>query len=166
MTYRVIYDEVEVGDALPPWSRTTAFMHWNRYAAVNDEFVPFHMEDSAGLEAGGTGAFGMGNLRHTYLVNAVRDWAGDEAELREVGCQYRAFNYRGDELTCSGRVVEKRVEPGAHGELGLVRLELAVTNQDGAVVAPGHALVALPLSRAALVEGGGAAEAGASRDRL
>jgi acyl dehydratase len=162
VTYRVTYDEVEVGDALPPWSRTTAFMHWNRYAAANDEFVPFHMEDSAGLEAGGTGAFGMGNLRHTYLVNAVRDWAGDEAELREVGCQYRAFNYRDDVLTCTGRIVEKRVE----GRVGLVRLELAVTNQDGAVVAPGQALVALPLSRAAVAEGGGAAEGGASRDRL
>ena len=150
---------------LPPrsfiWGKT-AFMHWNRYAAANDEFVPFHMEDSAGLEAGGTGAFGMGNLRHTYLVNAVRDWAGDEAELREVGCQYRAFNYRGDVLACTGRVVEKRVE----GRVGLVRLELAVTNQDGAVVAPGHALVAIPLSRAAVAESGGAAEGGASRDRL
>jgi acyl dehydratase len=162
VTYRVTFDEVEVGDALPPWSRTTDFMHWNRYAAANDEFVPFHMEDSAGLEAGGTGAFGMGNLRHTYLVNAVRDWAGDEAELREVGCQYRAFNYRGDVLACTGRVLEKRVE----GRVGLVRLELAVTNQDGAVVAPGHALVALPLSRAAVAENGGAAEGGASRDRL
>jgi len=162
VTYRVTYDEVEVGDALPPWSRTTAFMHWNRYAAANDEFVPFHMEDSAGLEAGGTGAFGMFNLRHTDHVNAVRDWAGDEAELREVGCQYRAFNYRDDVLTCTGRIVEKRVE----GRVGLVRLELAVTNQDGAVVAPGQALVALPLSRAAVAEGGGAAEGGASRDRL
>ena len=162
MSYLVTFDEVEVGQELPPWSRTTAFMHWNRYAAANDEFVPFHMEDAAAHEAGGTGAFGMGNLRHSYLVNAVRDWAGDEAELREVGCQYRAFNYRGDTLTCGGRVVEKRVE----GDLGLVRLELAVTNQDGAVVAPGHALVALPLSRAAIVASEGRAERGSRRDRL
>ncbi len=162
MSYLVTFDEVEVGQELPPWSRTTTFMHWNRYAAANDEFVPFHMEDAAGHEAGGTGAFGMGNLRHSYLVNAVRDWAGDEAELREVGCQYRAFNYRGDTLTCSGRVVEKRVE----GRVGLVRLELAVTSQDGAVVAPGHALVALPLSRAALADGGGRAEGSAAGDRL
>ena len=150
MSYRVTYDEVEVGEEIPPWSRTTSFMHWNRYAAANDEFVPFHMEDSAGHEAGGTGAFGMGNLRHTYLVNTVREWAGDEAELREVGCQYRAFNYRDDTLICEGHVVEKRIE----AMVGLVRLELKVTNQDGAVVAPGHALVALPLSRADLQKGG------------
>ena len=147
MTYRVTFDEVRVGQQIPPWSRTTGLMHWNRYAAANDEFVPFHMEDPAGIEAGGDGAFGMGNLRHTYLVNAVRDWAGDEAEIREVGCQYRAFNYRGDTLTCSGRVVEASVGPGRDGPVGLVRLELAVTNQEGAVVSPGHALVALPLSR-------------------
>lgn len=160
MTYRVTFDEVRVGQTIPPWSRTTAFMHWNRYAAANDEFVPFHMEDDAGREAGGTGAFGMGNLRHSYLVNAVRDWAGDEAEIREIGCQYRAFNYRGDQLTCSGRVVETSVGEGSGGQVGLVRLELAVTNQEGAVVAPGHALVALPLSRDA------AARAAAPGDRL
>ena len=147
MSYRVTFDEVRVGQEIPAWSRTTGLMHWNRYAAANDEFVPFHMDDGAGLEAGGSGAFGMGNLRHTYLVNAVRDWAGDEAEIREVGCQYRAFNYRGDTLTCSGRVVEKRRAPGRDGTVGIVRLELVVTNQDGAVVSPGHALVALPLSR-------------------
>ena len=147
MSYRVTFDEVRVGQEIPPWSRTTALMHWNRYAAANDEFVPFHMEDGAGVEAGGRGAFGMGNLRHTYLVNAVRDWAGDEAEIREVGCQYRAFNYRGDTLTCSGRVVETSVEAGRQGPVGLVRLELVVTNQDGTVVSPGHALVALPLTR-------------------
>ncbi len=151
MTYRVTFDEVRVGQEIPPWSRTTGLMHWNRYAAANDEFVPFHMEDAAGLEAGGRGAFGMGNLRHTYLVNAVREWAGDEAEIREVGCQYRAFNYRGDTLTCSGRVVEMSVGSGRGGVVGVVRLELAVTNQAGAVVSPGHALVALPLSREAIL---------------
>ena len=72
MTVKVHFEDVEVGDEMPAWSRTTNFMHWNRYAAVNDEFVPFHMDDEDGRKAGNAqGAFGMGNLRYAYLVNAL-----------------------------------------------------------------------------------------------
>jgi hypothetical protein len=43
----------KVGDELPPFVRTTGFDNWNRYAAVNDEFVPIHMDDDAGRAAVG-----------------------------------------------------------------------------------------------------------------
>ena len=39
MAYNVYFEDVTVGDELPAWSRKTDFMNWNRYAAVNDEFV-------------------------------------------------------------------------------------------------------------------------------
>ena len=94
MTTNVNFDEIDIGDPLPEWSRTTGFMEWNRYAAINDEFVPFHMDDAAGRKAGNEqGAFGMGNLRYAYIVNALKQWIGDEAEIREVGCQYRATGF-------------------------------------------------------------------------
>ena len=51
MATNVYFDDVQVGDALPPWSRKTDFMNWNRYAAVNDEFVYIHMDDEAGRAA-------------------------------------------------------------------------------------------------------------------
>ena len=53
------YKNIEVGTDLPEWSRKTSFMEWNRYAAVNEEFVPFHMDDVAGRAAGNeAGALG------------------------------------------------------------------------------------------------------------
>ena len=86
MAYNVYFDEVEIGDQLPEWARKTDFMNWNRYAAVNDEFIPIHMDDEAGRAAlNEAGAFGMGNLRYAYLVNALQAWVGDEAEVREIG---------------------------------------------------------------------------------
>ena len=113
MTIKVRFDDVKVGDELQPWSRQTDFMHWNRYAAVNDEFVPFHMDDEAGRRAGNQkGAFGMGNLRYAYLANALRDWIGDEGEIREIGCQYRAINQKNDVLTVVGQVVAKETVEG------------------------------------------------------
>lgn len=141
MTVNVKFDDVSIGDALPPWSRTTSFMEWNRYAAVNDEFVPFHMEDEAGRRAGNEqGAFGMGNLRYAYIVNALRDWIGDEADIREVGCQYRTINQQGDTLTVTGTVTDKKLEDGENR----VYLDLNVKNQDGQDTCPGHAIVVLP----------------------
>ena len=141
MTYSVYFEDVEVGRDIPTWSRKTDFMNWNRYAAVNDEFVYIHMDDEAGRAAlNEQGAFGMGNLRYTYLLNMLRDWAGDEAEIREVGCQYRGINQQHDTLTCTGKITEKTVEDGEH----LVRLEIDIVNQDGDSTCPGHAVVVLP----------------------
>ena len=145
MTVKVYFEDVSVGDELPAWSRQTDFMHWNRYAAVNDEFVYIHMDDEAGRAAlNETGAFGMGNLRYAYIVNALRDWAGDEAEICEVGCQFRAINQKNDVLTVTATVKEKKVEDGENR----VYLDVNVVNQDGSPTCPGHAVVVLP-SRAA-----------------
>jgi acyl dehydratase len=141
MTVKVYFEDVSVGDEMPAWSRQTDFMHWNRYAAVNDEFVPFHMDDEAGRRAGNKeGAFGMGNLRYAYLVNALADWIGDEAAVREIGCQYRAINQKNDTLTVVGKVVELETVDGEHR----VKLTTNVMNQAGEATCPGHAVVELP----------------------
>ena len=141
MTVKLYFEDVDIGDELPEWSRQTGFMNWNRYAAVNDEFVPFHMDDEAGRAAKNErGAFGMGNLRYAYIVNALRDWIGDEAEIREVGCQYRAINQKDDVLTVTGKVTDKKTEEGENR----VYLETNVINQEGEATCPGHAIVVLP----------------------
>ena len=73
--------EVAVGDQLPPFTRQTGLANWNRYAAVNDEFVPIHMDDEAGQAAGYPTAFGMGNLQWSYLYNVIRNWMGEDGRL-------------------------------------------------------------------------------------
>ncbi len=145
MAYNVYWEDVEAGQELPNWSRTTDLMNWNRYAAVNDEFVYIHMDDNAGKAAlNEQGAFGMGNLRMAYLHNMLREWAGDEAWIKQVGCQYRAINNKGDLLTCVAFVKEIKVENGEHQ----VILEVDVINQNGLSTAPGSAIVVLPSRRA------------------
>jgi len=139
--YKVYFEDVKVGDEIPSFVKQTDFMHWNRYAAVNDEFVYIHMDDEAGKNGGNAqGAFGMGNLRWAYLQNMLRDWAGDEAELKEMSAQWRAINQKHDILTTTGKVTEKKTENGEN----LVRLDINVMNQDGKGTAPGYAIIALP----------------------
>ncbi len=139
--YKVYFEDVKVGDEIPSFVKQTDFMHWNRYAAVNDEFVYIHMDDEAGKNGGNAqGAFGMGNLRWAYLQNMLREWAGDEAELKEMSAQWRAINQKHDILTTTGKITEKKTENGEN----LVRLEINVMNQDGKGTAPGYAVIALP----------------------
>ncbi|MFN0026045.1 MAG: hypothetical protein ACKV2O_02500 [Acidimicrobiales bacterium] len=141
MAINLYFEDVNIGDELPAWSRKTDFMSWNRYAAVNDEFVYIHMDDEAGRKAlNEQGAFGMGNLRYAYIVNSLQAWIGDEALVREIGCQFRAINQKNDVLTVVGKVTEKLVEDGEHR----VKLDIDVVNQNGDPTCPGHAIVAIP----------------------
>ena len=74
--------ELTVGTEIPVFQRATGLQNWNRYAAVNDEFVDIHMDDDAGRAAGFPTAFGMGNLQWSYLHTMLRDWIGDDGPDR------------------------------------------------------------------------------------
>ena len=129
------FAEIAPGERLPPFVAPRGLEAWNRFAAVNDEFVPVHMDDDAG-------AFGMGNLRLSYVANMLRGWAGDDAEIRELHVEYRSRHQKGDILTATGTVVA--IE-SAGGE-GLVTIAVDVVTQDGRSTAPGTAVLAFPLA--------------------
>jgi acyl dehydratase len=129
----------KTGDELQSFQRTTGFHNWNRYAAVNDEFVPIHMDDEAGRDAGYPTAFGMGNLQWSYLHNLVRDWLGDDGRIVTLNCQFRAPNTKGMTVTARGVVTEVREQDGQR----LVNLEIWTEDTDGSKLAPGTAIVAL-----------------------
>jgi acyl dehydratase len=131
--------EAQVGQTLPELRRTTGFANWNRYAAVNHEFVPIHMDDEAGRAAGYPTAFGMGNLQWAYLHNLVRQWLGDEGRIVRLACQFRAPNTRGMTVTARGVVTARRTEAGTE----LIDLEIWTEDQDGNKLAPATATVAL-----------------------
>ena len=141
MTRATLYfEDVTEGQEVPGFQRTTDLMHWNRFAAVNDEFVYLHMDDEFAKRRGEKGVLAMGHLRFSYLHNMLRDWIGDSGRIRRVACQYRGINYKGDTLTCRGCLIKKYRRGGDN----LVDLDLRVENQDGQIISPGQATVALP----------------------
>lgn len=135
--------EIKVGDRLPPFVRETGFHNWNRYAAVNDEFVPIHMDDEAGRNAGYPTAFGMGNLQWAYLHNLLRSWIGEDGDILELSCQFRGPNIKGQTVTAHGVVAGVSEEAGRR----VVDLEVWTEEQNGSKLAPGTAKVALGPSR-------------------
>jgi hypothetical protein len=130
---------VSAEDELPPFVRHTGLPNWNRIAAVNDEFVPIHMDDRAGRDAGYPGAFGMGTMQWSYLHNVVRDWIGPAGRIISVACQFRQANTQDQTVVARGRVQTVDVRDGET----LVDLEIWTESEDGERLAIGTATVAL-----------------------
>ena len=132
--------EPQPGTVIPPFQRTTGFHNWNRFAAVNDEFVDIHMDDGAGQAAGYPGAFGMGNLQWAFIHNMLREWVGLDGRIVRVACQFRGPNLRDTVVTARGTVTAVRP---ADGET-LVELDVWTETEGSGKVAVGTATVAVP----------------------
>lgn len=128
------------GDEFPLFTRVTGFANWNRYAAVNDEFVPIHMDDGAGRAAGYETAFGMGNLQWSYLHNVLRSIVGEEGRVVSLSCQFRGANLKDQRIFAGARVEHVRGE----GDEDLFDLAVWTTAAPGGDLAVGTATVALP----------------------
>lgn len=127
------------GTTLPSYVRTTGLANWNRFAAVNDEFIDIHMDGDAARAVGMSDAFGMGNLRISYLHNLLHQWLGHAGDIVELRCEFRGLNLKGDTLTCKGTVTDTSDADGYR----LAGVELAVRNQADVDTTPGHATVVL-----------------------
>lgn len=124
------------GTSIGDWTRETGLDTWNRFAAVNDEFVSIHMDADAGRAAGMPGAFGQGNLLVSYLHAAVRDWMGDSGRIVELSAQFRKPNTKGT-ITAGGSITEVTgTDAGTE-----VRLELWLKDAAGIDLAPATARV-------------------------
>ena len=134
--------DIAVGDELPAFVRAPGLHHWNRYAAVNDEFVPIHMDDEAGRAAGYPSAFGQGNLQWAYLHNVVRDWMGPDGRIDRLTCAFRGANVKGQTVSARGRVTAVAEEGGRR----IVDLDVWTENDAGERLAPGTARVSFPLA--------------------
>ncbi|SNT36646.1 MaoC/PaaZ C-terminal domain-containing protein [Rhodococcoides kyotonense] len=130
---------LSINDELPPFIRETGLANWNRFAAVNNEFIDIHMDDDAGRAAGYDSAFGMGNLLWSYMHSSLRQWLGSRGRILAVSCQFRGPNTKGMTLTVRGSVSSIR-EVDDHRE---VTFDLWIEDQHGNKLTPGNATVAL-----------------------
>jgi acyl dehydratase len=135
----VTSENFNVGDGITGFTRTADFESWNRFAAVNDEFIPIHMDDAAGQRAQYPSAIGMGNLQWAYLHKVVRDWIGERGRIVSVSCQFRSPSTRGKTIQASGRIVASRDVNGSR----FLDLDVWIEDESGKVLAPGSATVEL-----------------------
>jgi acyl dehydratase len=137
---KVYFDDVKVGDALPPLTKgPIQQIQLTRYAGASGDFNPIHQDDEFAKAAGMGGVFAHGMLSMGFVAQSVTDWAG-AGTVRKVGVRFAGLVRLKDTVTCKGRVVGATRKDGA----GLVDLELWAENQRGEKVVTGKATVALP----------------------
>lgn len=126
-----------VGQELPAITWTPGFDVWNRFAAVNDEFVPIHMDDDAGRKAGFPAAIGMGYLQWSWVHDVLREFVGDHGRIQRVQGSFRAPSGKGVEVTAGGRVTSVAEVDGRT----VCELEVWTRAADGAALLPATATV-------------------------
>ena len=134
--------DLAVGAELPTLTWTAGFEVWNRFAAVNDEFVPIHMDDEAGRAAGYDGAFGMGYLQWSWVHNVLRAFIGERGRIDRVEGSFRAPSLKGARVTAGGRVSAV----SRSGDRQVVEVDVWTRTDDGTTLFPGKARVSFPLA--------------------
>jgi len=137
---KVYFEDVQVGDALPPLVKgPLEQIQLTRYAGASGDFNPIHQDDAFARVAGMGGVFAHGMLSMGFVAQAVTDWAG-AGTVRKLGVRFAALVRLKDTVTCTGRVISKTEKD----DLRLVELEIWAETQKGEKVVTGKATLALP----------------------
>jgi acyl dehydratase len=137
---KVYFDDVKVGDELPPLVKgPIQQIQLTRYAGASGDFNPIHQDEEFAKAAGMGGVFAHGMLSMGFVAQAVTDWAGT-GRVRKIGVRFAALVRLKDIVTCRGRVLATSQKDG----VGMVELEIWADNQKGEKVVTGKASVALP----------------------
>jgi acyl dehydratase len=133
------YDDVAVGDELPPLEIFLTPTLIISGAIASRDFNVLHHDRDRAVAAGAADIF-MNILTTNGLVGRfVGEWAGPEAVLERVAIRLGAPNYPYDTFRLSARVASRQLRAGR----GMVELELRGTNSLGDHVA-GSVEVELP----------------------
>lgn len=129
---------IEAGQQLPPLrlaplSRTTLAL----YAGASGDHNPIHIDIDAARRIGLPDVFAHGMLSMAWLGRLVTQWIPQQ-RLRRLSTRFTGITHVGDEIVCSGQVVDQ-IEFG--GER-LWRVEIRAMTQDGTTTLLGEALVA------------------------
>lgn len=133
------FASLKVGDTLPPLklealNRTTLAL----FAGASGDHNPFHIDSDYARAHGMPDVFGHGMLSMAWLGRLLTQWA-DQRQLRSFGVRFAGITHLADEITCTGKVVEKLEVNGEPR----IRLEIQSANQKGDVKVVGDAIVAV-----------------------
>lgn len=133
------FEDVQVDEELEPLERVPTTDMAIDFFGRDNPTNPAFADAEAGKRLGVGGALVPGLLKLAWITQYVSDWAGTEGQVRSVRAAYRRPDVADRPLVLAGRVVEKRVEDGAH----LVELEV-VTLAEGQPSTRANVQVQLP----------------------
>lgn len=100
-----------------------------------------HFDVQAAKTVGRPYPYDLGAQRHSWLLQSITHWTGDDGWVKRNAAEYRKFVYLSDILRIRGKVTKKYIdEDGDH----CIEIESSAMNQRGENAMPGVSIVALP----------------------
>ena len=138
---QIHWDDVEVGDPVPPVVFNLTVHRLVVFAGGNRDFAPIHHDTEVARAQGAGDMYANNVFCQAMWERAVREWMGLEGRIKKVGpFRMRLFNTVGEVVTTSGEVRRKWEEGGEC----FVELEMRSTHSKGVSIGPGPVTVTLP----------------------
>jgi acyl dehydratase len=122
MVARIRFDEVAVGDRIPPLTKVVKREEVKAYADASGDQNPLHQDDTFARMVGFPGIIAHGMFTMAHLVKALTNWVGDPAALDAIDVQFRQVVFMDETITAQGEVVE--LDPQTKRAKLNVRVEL------------------------------------------
>ncbi|HEY4331215.1 MAG TPA: MaoC family dehydratase [Ilumatobacteraceae bacterium] len=135
----LFWDDVEVGDELPPLDLEITATLIAAGAIATRDFMPVHHDKQYANTQGAPDIFMNILSDNAYCSRFLTDWAGPEAMLRKISIRLGAPTFPGSTLHYTGTVQAKSLD----GDHGVVTVALQATNEIGVHVS-GTADLRLP----------------------
>ena len=137
------YDDVEVGQDLPPYvigpMTPTHLFRWS--AAIENWHRIHYDQDFSIYHDGLPNILAQGSWKQSVMPQYLKDLCLPNGWAWKVQFQHRAMIGPGDTITVSAKVTNKYEKDG----LGFVEVETGMTNQDGINTCPGNGTIVLPI---------------------
>lgn len=140
MSEQRYFEDIEDGADLPEMVKNATRAQLFLYSAATWNPHRIHYDRDYASTEGHPDVLVHGPLQGAWLSQYVTDWAGAEGRMLHLGWQNRARAYPERDLRFKGRVTAKRHADGVN----LVELEVWEEDDQGNVLMPGTATVALP----------------------
>lgn len=138
----IYFEDVTCGDHLPDLVRgPMSPMHLMRWSASIENWHRIHYDWRFATEHDGLpDVLVNGSWKQHFLVQLVRNWAGDDGWLWRLGYRFRRMDIAWDTLTAFGTVTELR----RFDDFGVAACEIGIRNSRGEQSTEGTALAAIP----------------------
>ena len=136
----VYYDDVNVGDEIPPLTKEpVTHLQLVKYAGASGDFNPLHTDPKVGEMIGTGGIIAHGMLIMGFVGQMLSDYVGPTA-LRKFGVRFKGMTHLGDVITCTGTITEKYEADGEARIAG----KLQAADQNGDVKVTGTFTATVP----------------------
>ena len=107
MAARIRFDDVAVGDQIPPLSKVVTREDVKAYADASGDQNPLHQDDAFARSVGFPGIIAHGMFSMAHVAKAVTDWVGDPGALKTINVQFRAVVFMDETLVARAEVASK-----------------------------------------------------------